>query len=367
MNIRWMMGFYTLLALVFFITIKAILLPFVVGLAVAYLLDPLADKLEDYKFPRWLATVTILFIFFVGFAGLIVGISPIVQAQISGIIINFPSYVENLRPIIENFFGDVANTLGINIEAETDNFIANATEQGLSKAGDVIAAFLTQGAAFLNLLTLLIISPVVAFFLVRDWDLIISAIDDWLPKKNAATVRAVARDVDTALAGFIRGQTLVSFIMAIMYAVGWTMVGLNYSLVLGIVAGILAYVPFVGALVAMLIAMLVGFGQFGIDGGALFPIFAVFAIVQAIEGAYLTPRLVGSRVGLHPVWVLFAIFAGGELMGFTGVLIALPVAAAVGVIVRFALKDYLQSDLHKGHKKTSPKKPSKAIKKVNKE
>lgn len=358
MNIRRLMVFYTILALVFFVTIKAILLPFVVGLAVAYLLDPLADKLEEYKFPRWLATVTILFIFFVGFAGLVVAISPIIQSQVSGIIVNFPSYVENLKPVIENFFGDVATTLGINIEAETDNFITKATEQGFSKAGGVIAAFLTQGAAFLNLLSLLIISPVVAFFLVRDWDLIIESIDNWLPKKNAPSVRIVAKDIDTALAGFIRGQTLVSFIMAILYAIGWSITGLNYSLVLGIVAGILAYVPFVGALVAMLIAMLVGFGQFGADAGSLVPIFGVFVVVQAIEGAYLTPKLVGSRVGLHPVWVLFAIFAGGELMGFTGVLIALPVAAAIGVIVRFALNNYLQSDLHKGEEAPLVKKKS---------
>lgn len=318
---------------------RGILLPFVAGLAVAYLLDPLADKLEAVRFPRWLATVTILSLFFLGATGLVLGLLPIFQDQILGFVENLPRYIAALRPLIDETLARLDESF--HVGADTDSIVAAMTDQGLERLGKFASGVISRGAAMFNLLTLLLISPVVAFFMLRDWDLLVARIDSWLPPKQAPLVRLLARRIDNALAGFVRGQTMVSLIMALLYGLGWTLVGLDYGLVLGLLAGVLAYVPVVGAFFAMLTALLVGFGQYGADTALLW-IVGVWAVVQAIEGSVLTPRLIGSHIGLHPVWVLFAIFAGAEVMGFVGVLIALPVAAAIGVVAKYLIEQYLE-------------------------
>lgn len=344
MKTRWQVGIGMILIFLVIYATRGILLPFVAGLAVAYLLDPAADKLESWHFPRWLAAVTILALFFVGMTAMALAMLPIIQDQVLGIVENLPRYIAALRPLLDDTLTRVAE--GFNLSADTDSLMAAVADQGLSRLGEIASGIIGRGAAFFNLLTLLLISPVVAFFMLRDWDLLIARIDSWLPAKQEATIRLLAGRIDKALAGFVRGQTLVSLIMAVLYAVGWSMVGLDYGLILGLMAGVMAFVPFVGALFAMLIAMLVGFGQFGADSTPLLQVFGVFVVVQIIEGGFLTPRLIGSRIGLHPVWVLFAIFAGAELMGFVGVLIALPAAAAIGVVARYVIEQYLDSPLH---------------------
>lgn len=348
MRIRWQLwlGLATLLAFIY--ATRGVLLPFVAGLAVAYLLDPLADRLEKWRFPRWLAAAVILFLFFVVASAVLLAMLPIIQVQLLALVQNLPGYLEGLRPFVDNVLLRISDSFHVEIATDAESLIASVASRGLDRMGGIFTGLMSQGAAFFNLLTLLLISPVVAFFLLRDWDLIIATIDSWLPAEKGPVIRKLAGRIDQALAGFVRGQTLVALTMAVLYAAGWSFVGLNYSLILGLLAGILAYVPFVGALVAMLIAMIVGLGQFGPDSGPLLQVFGVFVVVQVIEGAFLTPRLIGSHVGLHPVWVLFAIFAGGELMGFVGVLIALPVAAAAAVMIRHVIERYLDSALKKG-------------------
>ena len=348
MRTRWQLwlGAFVLVALIY--ATRGILLPFVGGIAVAYLLDPLADRLEEWKFPRWLATVVVLFLFFVVVAGVVLAMLPIIQIQLFALVENLPGYLEGVRPLVDNLLARLNESFNVEFAADAESLIASIAAKGLDRMGSILTGLMSQGAALFNLMTLLLISPVVAFFLLRDWDLIIAKIDGWLPGEQGPVIRMLAGRVDDALAGFVRGQTVVALIMAVLYAIGWSWAGLNYGLILGLLAGILAYVPFVGALVAMMIAMIVGFGQFGPDSGALLPVFGVFVVVQIIEGAFLTPRLIGSHVGLHPVWVLFAIFAGGEIMGFVGILISLPVAAATGVMVRYAIEQYLDSSLKKG-------------------
>lgn len=337
-----------ILLIAFIYATKAILLPFVFGFAVAYLLDPLADKLEAIRFPRWLATVVVLATFFLGIIGIMYAMAPLLRDQISGLLENIPRYIGAIRPLLDEWLAKAGQSFGVEIQTDTKSLVAAAADRSFAQLGQLFANFVSGGVAFLNLLMLLLISPVVAFFLLRDWDLIVAKIDSWIPRENVETVRLIARRVDRALAGFVRGQTVVALIMMVLYGVGWSMVGLNYALILGLLAGVLAYVPFVGALFAVLLAMLLAFGQFGADWVALGQVFGVFVVVQIIEGGFLTPRIIGSRVGLHPVWVLFAIFAGGQIMGFVGILIALPAAAAIGVLVRFAVERYLESDLHKG-------------------
>jgi len=349
MRVPWQIWTLIVVTALLIYATKAILLPFVVGLALAYLLDPLADRLEAWKFPRWAAAGAILLMFYVAATGLMIGVLPVLQAQFAGIIENFPTYVMTLRPILEDLLSAVTDAVGG--QANVDELIAAAADDGISKLGGIITGFLAQSLALFNVLSIMIITPVVAFFLLRDWDIIVETANQLLPAEEAPLVRTLATRIDAALAGFVRGQTVAVLIMAVIYASGWSVVGLNYALVLGIIAGILAYVPFVGSLLAMVIAMLVGLGQFGMDVWPLAQVFGVYLFVQLIEAAVLTPHVVGRHVGLHPIWVLFAIFAGGEVMGFVGVLLAVPMAAAIGVLVRYAIETYMLSELHRGVKK----------------
>lgn len=348
MRMKWQIGLGVIILLAFVYATRGVLLPFVAGLAIAYLLDPLADRLEERKFPRWMAAAVILALFFLIATGVILAMLPIIQMQLFALVENLPGYLEGVRPLVDSLLVRINESFDGAVAADAESLIASVAAKGLDRMGSILAGLMSRGAALFNLMTLLLISPVVAFFMLRDWDLIVAKIDSWLPEGQGEVIRMLAGRIDDALAGFVRGQTIVALTMAVLYAIGWSMVGLKYGLVLGLLAGILAYVPFVGALVAMLIAMIVGLGQFGADTGALLQVFGVFVVVQIIEGAVLTPRLIGSHVGLHPVWVLFAIFAGGEIMGFVGVLISLPVAAAAGVMVRHVIDRYLDSSLKKG-------------------
>lgn len=344
---NWIVLAVIVFLMLFIYTTRAILLPFVLGLAVAYLLDPLADKLETYKFPRWAAAATILSLFFVLFISAITAMVPLLQTELKGIAQQLPEYIASLRPYLDDLIQNIGVSFG-GVSANTDSLLAEMADTSMAKAGDVLNGILSKGGSLFNMLALLLISPVVAFFLLRDWDLIVAKVDGWLPRSSAMIVRRLASQVDGALAGFVRGQTTVALIMATLYSIGWSFVGLDYALILGILAGVLAFIPFAGAVFALILAIIVALGQMGGDAGFLGQVFAVFVVVQILEGAVLTPRLIGEHVGLHPVWVLFAIFAGGEVMGFVGILIALPVAASVGVLVRYFIERYLDSTLHKG-------------------
>jgi predicted PurR-regulated permease PerM len=213
-------------------------------------------------------------------------------------------------------------------------------ERGLNQATQIAGSLVTQGVALFSLASLLLISPVVAFYMLRDYDRIGRQLDRLVPIRYRATVEDQWREIDWALSGFVRGQITVSTAMAVLYAAGWSLVGLNYALVLGLLAGILALVPFVGMVAAAGIAMLVALGQYGADPLALFLVFLVYVVVQVADSTFLTPRIMGDRVGLHPVWVLFAVFAGGEVAGFVGVLAAVPAAAVIGVLVRFTVDQF---------------------------
>lgn len=334
---------------------KAILMPFLVGLAVAYLLDPVADKLEERKVPRWLATAIVLVFFFLVVIGIFIGILPLVKGQFSAFADNFPDYVAALRPLFDDVVKWVSETLNLGGGLTGEGVLESAGQTILSKAGNLFDAFWSGGMALFNILSLLLITPVVAFFLLRDWDILVAKVEALLPKKNAKEIKIVVADIDYALGGFVRGQTLSAIVMAILYATGWSIAGLQYALVLGLIGGVMAYIPFAGALFTLFLAMLIGIGQFGLDPWPLFKVALVYGVVQTLEAAVLTPNLIGSRVRLHPVWVLFAIFAGGEIMGFTGVLLAIPIAAVTGVLARYFVQQYINAQTPKKKAKAAAK------------
>jgi predicted PurR-regulated permease PerM len=321
---------------------RGVMLPFMVGLAIAYFLDPVTDILEAKKVPRGAAAALVLVSFFALIIGVVLAFWPIVQSQIGSVAETLPKTIANLRPWLNDTLASLSSRFHVDLGGDVDGFLAGFSDEILGKAKDGAAGILKGSLALFNILTLMLISPVVAFYLLRDWDLLVAKVDSWLPPNSANIVREQFKKIDTVLAGFVRGQLLVSTTMGVMYGIGWSLAGLEFGVVLGVLAGVMSFVPFVGALFAALVAIAIAIGQWGFDPAQIGLVALVFLVVQIVEGAFLTPRLVGERVGLHPVWVLFAVFAGGEVMGFLGVLIAVPAAAAIAVLVRYWIERYLE-------------------------
>ncbi len=339
---RWVwIGSLAVSALFIYLT-RGVLLPFLAGLAVAYFLDPVADKLEARKIPRGIAAGIVITLFFLLIVGVILAFWPILQSQLSAVSNTLPQTLANFRPWLNDMLSNLMQNYGVDIGSDVDSLLATFSDGLLEQAKTALSGAVRGGLAFFNLLTLVLISPVVAFYLLRDWDLIVAKVDSWLPTEGGPMMRTQLKKVDEVLAGFVRGQLLVSTVMGVLYGLGWSLTGLNFGLILGVLAGVMSFVPFVGALFAAIVAVAMAIGQWGFDPMQIAMVGAVFLVVQTIESAFLTPRLVGERVGLHPVWVLFAVFAGGEIMGFVGVLIAVPAAAATAVLVRFWIDRYLE-------------------------
>lgn len=332
--------------------LRDMILPFVAGMAIAYFLDPVADRLESWRVPRWLATTIVLASFAVGIVLVLLLIIPIIQAQAMDLIAAMPGYAEKLRaeviPLVERF-----------MERLSPQDVERLREAAGAYAGDAVAwigrfarGVLAGSVALFDVFSLLFITPIVAFYLLRDWNDMMARIDGWLPRRYAPIVRAQAAEVDRTLAGFVRGQASVCLILGLFYAVGLTVVGLDFGFVIGLTAGLLSFIPYVGSLIGFGASIGVALVQF--DAWTPIAIVAgVFFLGQALEGNFLTPRLVGGRVGLHPVWVIFALLAGASLFGFVGVLLAVPVAAIVGVGVRFALGQYRSSPYYTGEEDSS--------------
>jgi predicted PurR-regulated permease PerM len=199
-----------------------------------------------------------------------------------------------------------------------------------------------------NLLSLLVVTPIVAFYLLTDWDRMVARVDSWLPRQHVETLRGLAREMNDAMAGFIRGQAVVCLLLGLFYAVGLSLAGLNFGLLIGLAAGILSFIPYVGSFVGFVLSIGIAIVQFWPNWIHIAVVVAIFAAGQFMEGNFLSPKLVGNRVGLHPVWLMFALFAFGYLFGFAGLLMAVPLAAATGVLTRFALRKYLSSPFYLG-------------------
>lgn len=339
---RWAVPVLVVLAFFVFVSaVKGVLLPFVAGLAIAYLFDPLADRLEALGFPRWAAVGVILISFFVFILGFVVLLAPLVSEQIGALVKYLPQYISDFRAFVDRLLEQAG-------QSRVEGFAEDYGGKIVGIVGDAGSRFISGSLKIFNVISLLLLTPLVAFYVLRDWDKMVAHIDSWLPRTQYATIRDLVREVDDVLSGFVRGQLLVASIMGTLYAIGWSVVGLDYAIVLGIIAALLCFIPYIGPLTGSLLAMLVGFGQFGDDWVRLGSILGIHVGVQLLEGNLLTPRLVGQRVGLDDVWVIFAVLAGAELMGFVGILIAVPFAAIVAVLLRFGLKQYLASEFYGG-------------------
>ncbi|MEQ8283896.1 MAG: AI-2E family transporter [Parvibaculum sp.] len=328
--------------------LKGILLPFVAGMAIAYLLDPLADRLESYGLSRLLAT-TFITVFFLALAIVsMILLLPVLYNQSMALLDIMPDLIRRGQTfLLEMGDGRLAQLLGARAP-DVEKAIADSVGNSVKWLVDLLPSLGSQGLQFVGLISLIVVTPVVAFYLLLDWDRMIERVDALLPRDHAETIRGLARDIGRVLEGFIRGQVIVCLVLGAIYAVGLSLVGLRFGLIVGIVAGIISFIPYLGTIVGFIIGVSLALFQFWPDYLSIGLVFGVFAVGQFIEGNFLSPKLVGNRVGLHPVWVMFAIFAFAALFGFVGALLALPIAAALGVLTRFGIARYRASQLYLG-------------------
>jgi predicted PurR-regulated permease PerM len=342
-----------------------VLTPFILGGAIAYCLDPIADRLERLGLSRIMSTIVItlssILIFVLVFLLVVptlIGQLGQLISQIGQIIQNLPETWESLKAWLENRFP----SLDLQGDFLQDQLVSLGSAIQ-SRGGDLVAALLNSAQGIVNVMVLVVIVPVVTFYMLMDWDRMVAQIDDLLPRDHQETVRRLARQMDRTLASFIRGQGTVCLILGTYYAVALMIAGLNFGLIVGFIAGLISFIPYIGALVGGVLAIGLALFQWwsgtevvdgqtvetGINWLRIGIVGAIFMIGQFFEGNILTPNLVGSSVGLHPVWLILALSVFGSLFGFVGMLVAVPIAAIIGVLARFVIQEYKSGRLYQGH------------------
>ncbi len=326
-----------------------ILLPFVLGMAVAYFLDPVADKLEEKGLSRLLATLIISICFF---ALVVLGLMllvPVLQNQVIAIAARIPALVQLVEEQIYSLRVYIEGVLPPDAMSQAGSAAKSISSPLIGWAKTFVTKILSGGSRLFALLSLLVVTPIVSFYMLLEWDNIVARLNHLLPRKHAPTIRAQLMLMDQTISGFVRGQATVCLILGVYYAIALSVVGLEAGLLIGVGAGLISFVPYIGAMTGIAVGVGVGIAQFGAVGPVLI-IAGVFLLGQFMESYVLTPRLVGNRVGLHDLWIIFALMAGGTLFGFTGVLLAVPVAAIIGVLIRFSAGCYLESALYTGER-----------------
>lgn len=325
-----------------------ILLPFVAGMALAYLLDPVADRFERAGMSRLAATATIVVLFILFLVLFVLLVGPLLAQQVTSLAERVPEYVNALqRFVVRNGEAVLQRVFRMSAQ-DLERSVATLMGEGAAWAATLIASVWAGGLALLNLVSLFVVTPVVAFYLLLDWDRMVAKVDRFLPRNHVGAIREIGREIDVSIAGFVRGQGTVCLLLGLFYAVLLTAVGLNFGLLIGLIAGFISFIPFVGTIIGFVVSVGVAVFQFWPDWPWIAAVIGIFTLGQFIEGNILHPKLIGSYVGLHPVWMMFALFTFGYLFGFVGVLLAVPIAAMIGVLARFALRRYVQSSLYTG-------------------
>lgn len=343
----WLTAFAVLAILLY--VLRDVLMPFVAAFILAYLLDPLARRLQNLGLGRLGATLIILTIFVLGFVTLLIMVVPFFASQLMSLVERLPGYVARLQQVLAEQGAPLLHRLGgdkVLVDLQTS--LKDVLGRGAGFAVSFLSSVWSGSQAVVGLLSLLVITPVVAFYLLLDWDRMLDSIDEWVPVAGKQTVRDIAWDMDRAISGFIRGQSLLCLILGCFYAAGLALIGLNFGVLIGMIAGLISFIPYVGTLVGLLLAVGVSVAQFWPDWTMVAATIALFVVGNFIEGNILAPKLVGDSVGLHPVWLMFALLAFGSLLGFIGLLLAVPLAASAAVLIRFGLKQYLASAWHGG-------------------
>ena len=320
-----------------------VILPFVLGGAIAYMLDPLADRLERVGLSRVWSVAVIAVIGSVIFLLLVLLVIPTLIEQAVALINAAPALIDSLQAKLTERFPQLLDA-DSTIRQQLDAIGVKIQSQG----GTVVNGVLSSALGLINMIVLIVVVPVVAFYLLLDWDNMTAKIDDMLPRDHAPVIRRLASEIDRTLASFIRGQGTVCLVLGSYYAIALMIAGLNFGLIVGAIAGLISFIPYIGALVGGVLAIGLALFQFWGDWLSIGIIAAIFAVGQFLEGNILTPKLVGQSVGLHPVWLIFALSVFGSLFGFVGMLVAVPMAAMIGVLIRYGLSQYRNSLLYRG-------------------
>ncbi|MDG1738082.1 MAG: AI-2E family transporter [Paracoccaceae bacterium] len=338
--------YWAIVAVVFLLLLWVlgdIMLPYVIGAAIAYFLDPVADRLEKLGLSRVLATIIIMLIAILIFVVAILMVVPMLIEQSISLFNTAPALATDLQEFLTKKFPSLMDS-----ESVLRRSLVSVGESIQARGGQFLNSALASVSSLVNVALLFVIVPVVSFYLLLDWDRIVGKVDDLLPRDHAPVVRQIAFDIDRTLAGFVRGMGTVCLVLGTYYALALMLVGLQFGLVVGFIAGLITFIPYIGALIGGALAIGLGLFQFWGDWVSLGLVAGVFVIGQMIEGNILTPKLVGGSVGLHPVWLLIALSVFGSLFGFIGMLVAVPVAAVLGVVIRYVMGQYKKGRLYKG-------------------
>ena len=354
----WIITLFSFGAILYFLS--PVLAPFVAGTALGYLLDPVADRLQKLGLSRLSAALLLLVLFIAVVVTATLVLFPILSRQLAGLITALPGYLQTLQGLISDwherftsdYFSEFLEKIGLSGAAssfDAQKYINELIDQVTNVAGDFLKSLIWRGYALINVVSLIVITPVVAFYMLLDWDDMISVIDNLVPPRHRADVRLLARDIDRALAGFVRGQSLVCLFLGVWYAIGLSSIGLNFGFLIGVIAGCLSFIPYVGSITAFVFSIIIAIVQGWPHIHLAVEAIALVTIGLVMDGYVLSPRLVGASVGLHPVWIMFALLSFGALFGFTGLIVAVPTAAAIGAVMRFLARRYQASGLFRGH------------------
>lgn len=326
---------------------EAVLLPFVAGMLLGYLLDPPVNRLTRLGLGRGWATLAVLGGFTVLLVGVVLLVVPMLQQQVTDMIAKLPDLISTLQDKVMSLLANLRTRVSPQDMEKIQEAVGGKAGEALGMVPTLLSALLTRGLAFFNLLSLIFITPIVAFYMMRDWPLIVASVDGWLPKRQAPTIRRLFVEMDQKLSGYIRGVSMICIILAVFYGTALSAVGLDFGLVIGLIAGLLAFIPFVGAIFGFVAGVGLAIAQFS-EWTSVAMVAGIFLIGQAVEGNVLQPLLVGRQVNLHAVWIIFALLAGGAVFGFLGVLLAVPLAVVIAVLVRFGIEQYRESPLYLG-------------------
>ncbi|HRF42715.1 MAG TPA: AI-2E family transporter [Candidatus Competibacteraceae bacterium] len=330
----------------FLYLIAPVLTPFLLAALLAYLGDPLIDRLEERKIPRSWAVALVFGAILLGLLLLLLFLIPMLTHQFKGLLQRLPTHIDwfqvHVLPWLEAHLGVEPESLSLrNLQTK---LVAFAQDMG-DMAGSLLESFRASSSALFAWLANLVLVPVVTFYLLRDWDLLVARVHDLLPRRIEPVVSKLAKESDAIIGAFLRGQVIVMAALGVIYSVGLAIIGLDFSLLIGMLAGLVSFVPYLGLITGILVAGIAALLQFH-SALNLVPVLVVFGFGQLISDFFLTPKLVGDRIGLHPVAVLFAVLAGGHLFGFFGILLALPAAAVIAVLLRHAHDEYLKSTFY---------------------
>lgn len=348
---RWfhLVMWLALLTLLFMFldAVKPILLPFVLGALIAYLMDPAADWLQKHHVHRGIAAAFITTFLFATIIGLIAWLGPLLYHQVVDLVAKVPAMIREVELALRDDTAPLFRTLNRlgGAEETIPSSLGELMQRGVSSAGLVVSGLLASAASILNVLALLLITPIVCFYFIRDWAGVVDHADTLLPRAYAPTIREQLHKINVTLAAYLRGQLTIMLLLSVFYAIIFTVLTVKYAILLGLVAGMFVIIPYVGTWVSVGLGMAVAYSQFGVTT-PFWIMLGIYVLGQFLESQILTPKIVGDKVGVHPLWMLFGMLAGGVLLGFVGVLLAVPLTAVISVLVKFIIERYLHSTLY---------------------